>query len=147
MFLLVASAVASLLAGCSDDQSRERDYAKAVLDARESIDRAYDDARPTNRSAVQDEAARARMATLTKAAMEAHARVRALDPPEHLRDEDRRIVEAFARIEHGASMLSTTPAGRTGNTVQRTRDGLDALIAGRLELEEEIERLQREDGD
>lgn len=126
-------------AGCADDRTREREYANRVLSARASLDEAYEDVARSGEDSIAG-ADQLELEALAEQARRAHAKVRALTPPQHLRDEDRRIVRAFAEIERGTAALAA--AGGTRRQVERRRAGLRTYIDGTVQLDAEIDRLR-----
>lgn len=140
IFMLLA--VAGLLAGCADEQSRTRDYARGVLEAKRELDRAYTNVAPKG-LATKEPASEEALVELQNTAREARRDVEALDPPEDLKDEDKRIVAALRKIERGtADIVSGRRAGPDSDLAQK---GLEQYVQGSLELEEVLEKLRRED--
>jgi hypothetical protein len=126
--------------GCSDDQSRERAYARGVLDAKESVDEAYQGTKAGLANDGRVDAAD--LDAFATAAHAAHLQVRGLDPPDDLRREDRKIVDDFARIDSSTARLarSSGSADVKERTVAR-----DALIAAMSDLEDQLAKLRARD--
>ncbi|HVL68294.1 MAG TPA: hypothetical protein VM364_13610 [Vicinamibacterales bacterium] len=136
--ILLALLGGPLLAGCADDQSREREYARGVLQAERRLVAAHEKARPAAGDRARDRPAE--LQALADVARATHRDVRALEPPQHLRDEDRRILDALVSMEQGATRL----AGAT--TAKDARAAFDTYLRGMVELDAELERLRDESG-
>lgn len=144
LLLLPIIVLAALVAGCSDDVTKERDYADGVLAAKRSIDKAYDDVFPDG----IDKASSVEQTSLLKlqrAAREASVKVEQLDPPSDLEDEDERIVAAFQQISKGIDEIVATRdkaiADRTRNK-QKSDTGSADYLEGSVELKVLIDQLR-----
>ncbi len=141
---IILAVAVLVLAGCSDDQSRERDYAAGVLAAKQSLDEAYTDARP-DETTVTGRSSPEEVAALAAAASTAVRDVEALEPPGDLEDSDRRLLAALRQIEKGTAGLAVAAAAKDPSDKVVKRQAVAAreqYVAGTVALEDEIRTLR-----
>lgn len=136
--MLVLSMAA--FAGFQGEQMRERVYVQRLLETKTALDRAYTES--TRDSAGNMESATVEdVARLHEASQEALREMEELDPPEHLEDEDRKILAALRTIERGTADLLAGYEG--GGRSALAWKGSEQYFNGNLELEKILEGKRR----
>jgi hypothetical protein len=138
--ILLAVALTLFVVGCSDDSSREREFASGVLDAKQQFDSAYSDIRGSNDQPTP--ATEADRQALAAATGEALKTVRALEPPDEYRDVHKRLIAAFKQVDLGARQLADASALESKAGAVQAKQGTSELIQGTIAIEVEIEALQ-----